>query len=42
MKKAKTIGIASYAAEHTEKADALKILLESYNDGRRKTFFVLP
>lgn len=41
IEKAKSIGLASYHEELREKANALKFLLENYNDGRRKTFFCL-
>ena len=40
-KKAKKIGIEAYKAELDEKIGLLKILLENYDDGRRKSFYCL-
>jgi len=39
MDKAKSIGMDAYAAELNKKITLLEKLLESYNDGRRKSFF---
>jgi hypothetical protein len=41
MEKAKCIGIEAYIAELNEKIKILECLLESYNDGRRKSFYCL-
>lgn len=41
MEKAENIGIGSYHTELSEKAAILILLLENYNDGRRKTLFCL-
>lgn len=37
--KARQIGKEAYKAEQEEKAEILKVLLDNYNDGRRKTFY---
>lgn len=37
--RAKELGLEAYRAELEEKAAVLRILLERYNDGRRKSFF---
>lgn len=37
--KAAEDGIEAYQAELNEKVEILQLLLENYNDGRRKTFF---
>jgi len=39
MYKAKSIGIDIYVKELNERISILKILLENYDDGRRKSFF---
>ncbi len=41
LEKAKEIGIEAYRAELAEKMDILNALLESYSDGRKKSFFCL-
>ena len=41
MDKAKRVGIETYAAELNVKMDCLKLLLEKYDDGRRKGFYCL-
>lgn len=41
MERAKSGGIDSYQAELAEKAAILQELLDNYNDGRRKTFYML-
>jgi len=41
MEKAKRIGMDAYAAELNEKISLLEMLLEQYDDGRRKSFFCL-
>jgi len=41
MEKAKQIGLPVYEAELNEKVAILEELLESYNDGRKKSFFCL-
>lgn len=41
LEKARSIGIAAYAAELDEKVRILKMLLEHYDDGRRKSFFCI-
>lgn len=37
--RAREIGLETYLAELDEKADLLRLLLDEYNDGRRKSFF---
>ena len=39
LEKARLIGIANYNKEQQEKIEILNMLLDQYNDGRRKTFF---
>jgi len=39
MEKAKLMGMDAYAAELNEKVKLLKILLKSYDNGRRKSFY---
>ncbi|MCD7991525.1 MAG: DUF3795 domain-containing protein [Clostridia bacterium] len=39
MKRAETIGVEHYNEEQTEKSRHLEILLENYNDGRKKTLY---
>lgn len=39
VERARLIGLDAYFAELEEKAEALHLLLERFNDGRRKTFF---
>jgi hypothetical protein len=39
--KAKSIGIKAYQKELTEKISILNVLLQNYNDGRRKNFFCI-
>lgn len=39
MKRAETMGIERYNEEQTEKSRYLEILLEQYNDGRKKTLY---
>jgi len=41
MEKAKRIGLSAYEAELNEKVAILEKLLESYNDGRKKSFYCL-
>lgn len=41
MERAKSGGLEAYQAELEEKAAILQELLENYNDGRRKTFYML-
>lgn len=40
LEKAQRIGIAAYNAEQSEKAQILQNLLDNFNDGRRKNFFL--
>ena len=39
FEKAKTGGIEQYTRDLTEKIDILELLLNTYNDGRRKAFY---
>lgn len=39
MKRAEEIGVERYNEEQMEKSRHLKMLLENYNDGRKKTFY---
>lgn len=39
--KAKVIGIAAYQSELDEKVEMLRLLLDQFDDGRRKSFFCL-
>ena len=41
MERAKSGGMEAYQAELEEKAEILQELLDNYNDGRRKTFYML-
>jgi len=41
MKKAKKIGLPAYEAELNEKVWMLEKLLETYNDGRKKSYYCL-
>lgn len=41
MEKAKEVGMDAYRAELDEKMEILKLLLNGYNDGRRKNFFCI-
>ncbi|MCL2827377.1 MAG: DUF3795 domain-containing protein [Oscillospiraceae bacterium] len=41
MEKAKRIGMDAYATELNEKISLLEMLLEQYDDGRKKSFFCL-
>lgn len=41
LEKARTLGIDAYRQELNEKISILELLLASYNDGRRKSFFCL-
>ncbi len=41
FEKVKKIGMDLYQSELEEKIEILKLLLENYNDGRRKSFFCL-
>jgi hypothetical protein len=41
LKKAKEIGIEAYNAEQVEKTEILNLLLNNYNDGRKKTLFCM-
>jgi len=41
IEKAKRIGLEAYEAELNDKVKILEELLESYNDGRKKSFFCL-
>ena len=39
MKRAEEIGVERYNEEQMEKSRHLEMLLENYNDGRKKTFY---
>lgn len=41
LEKAREIGVAAYGAQQAEKVEILRVLLERYNDGRRKSFYAL-
>lgn len=41
LERAKHVGISQYNEEQREKVKILNMLLSNYNDGRRKTFFLL-
>jgi len=41
MEKAKRIGLSAYEAELNERVKMLEMLIESYNDGRKKSFYCL-
>ena len=41
MEKARRIGPEAYGREQREKAELLKLLLDRYNDGRKKTLYCL-
>jgi hypothetical protein len=41
FEKAKNTGIEAYQKELNEKMDILNVLLQNYNDGRRKNFFCI-
>jgi len=41
MEKAKRIGLPAYEAELNEKVEILEELLDSYNDGRKKSFYCI-
>lgn len=41
LEKAKRIGMEAYNREQEEKGKILHMLLENYNDGRRKTFYCI-
>ena len=41
FEKMKEVGVEAYNSEQGQRLEILKLLLESYNDGRRKSFFCL-
>lgn len=41
FEKMKEMGVESYNSQQREKLEILRVLLEHYNDGRRKSFFCL-
>lgn len=41
LERARRDGVEAYRAEQRERCEILRILLENYNDGRRKTLFSL-
>lgn len=41
LERARRAGVEAYWAEQRERCEILRLLLENYNDGRRKTLFAL-